>query len=240
MAKTRAIFFDLDDTLVWLDTAEAVPREIAAWETIAADVGFDANVLHQAHRAVVPEVWHAADERILNHRQRVDGMDVMLETYHATLRSLGINDTVLARRVFDAYWSSRAGIIKPFDETRHVLESLHGHYRLAVITNGPAMSQLDKLEINGLNRFFDVVIASGNVGYAKPDAEVFRIALSKLDAKPSTAWHVGDNPVSDVLGARNAGLTAVWLNRHGLTQKPEHAKPHHEIASLHELRELLR
>src|SRR4051794_32296509 len=91
----------------------------------------------------------------------------------------------------------------------------------------------------GLERYFDVVIVSGEAGVAKPDRRVFELALRKLGGEPSTAWYVGDNIVNDVGGAQSAGWTAVWVNRLGRTRLPEHAEPHHEITSLTELLTIL-
>ncbi len=65
----------------------------------------------------------------------------------------------------------------------------------------------------GIEQMFDVVVISGEVGVAKPDASVFAFALHKLGVEKENAWHVGDSLRTDVAGALGAGLTAVWLNR---------------------------
>ncbi len=49
----------------------------------------------------------------------------------------------------------------------------------------------------------------------KPDKRIFEIALGRLRTKPGQAIVVGDSWKLDVLGARNAGLPAVWFNRYG-------------------------
>ncbi len=55
-----------------------------------------------------------------------------------------------------------------------------------------------------------------------------------LDVPADHAWHVGDNVLTDVAGARAAGLTAVWLNRDGATPPEGAEKPHLVVSSLTE------
>jgi HAD superfamily hydrolase (TIGR01549 family) len=76
--------------------------------------------------------------------------------------------------------------------------------RLVVISNGYAPYQEPVLEALGLLRYFDEVVTPDRVGYAKPDARIFQ-AAGHLDA------FVGDTLVHDMLGARRAGIDAVWV-----------------------------
>ena len=72
------------------------------------------------------------------------------------------------------------------------------------------------LSKKGLGHFFKVVVASTTFGEAKPSKKIFQHALSLAGAQPSEAWHVGDDPDADALGAVRAGLHAVLLDPHGL------------------------
>jgi putative hydrolase of the HAD superfamily len=45
----------------------------------------------------------------------------------------------------------------------------------------------------------------------KPDPEIFRRAAARLDAEPHECVMVGDNPNTDVLGAKRCGMRAVWV-----------------------------
>lgn len=76
--------------------------------------------------------------------------------------------------------------------------------RLVVISNGFAAYQEPVLEWLGLLGYFDEVVTPDRVGYAKPDRRIFE-AAGRLDA------FVGDTLVHDVLGARQAGVAAVWV-----------------------------
>jgi putative hydrolase of the HAD superfamily len=110
---------------------------------------------------------------------------------------------------------------------------------LALITNGASSIQRDKLRVLDIEDWFEAVVISAEVGFAKPDASVFGLALDKLGVAPKDAWHVGDSLWTDVAGAKAAGLTAVWLNRHGCLRGENDPEPDVEIRSLSDLMVLL-
>jgi putative hydrolase of the HAD superfamily len=83
---------------------------------------------------------------------------------------------------------------------------------LGIISNTgrtPGIMLRRLLEAHDLLRHFSVISYSDEVGYRKPDPEIFRQTLARTGATPSQAAHVGDNPVDDVAGARGAGMRAI-------------------------------
>ena len=105
--------------------------------------------------------------------------------------------------------------VEAFPETEEVLEYLKGRYRLAVISN--ASSELPRYAIKrlGLESYFEVIVLSRDIGIRKPSPEIFKFTLQKLRLSSSQAVHVGDSMEKDVLGAKKAGMKAVWINRSG-------------------------
>jgi putative hydrolase of the HAD superfamily len=86
------------------------------------------------------------------------------------------------------------------------IESLHGAgYRTVALTNGYSCYQAPVLRALGVSQLFDQLVAPDNVNLAKPDPGIFQ-AVQGLVA------HVGDTLYADVLGARLAGLTTIWLS----------------------------
>lgn len=84
---------------------------------------------------------------------------------------------------------------------------------LGVISNFD--SRLIKvLNLLELDQFFTSTTISSIAGFAKPEANIFQIALAKHDITCKAALHIGDNPVEDYEGAIKAGLRSFWLNRH--------------------------
>jgi putative hydrolase of the HAD superfamily len=104
--------------------------------------------------------------------------------------------------------------------------------RLGVITNGDGRQQRAKITALGLEDAFEVVICSGDAGFAKPDGRIFALAAARLGLSPDRCLFVGDRRDTDALGALAAGMSALWLNRKGAVAPDELVG---EIRSLHEL-----
>jgi putative hydrolase of the HAD superfamily len=86
--------------------------------------------------------------------------------------------------------------------------------RLVVVSNWDA-SLHERLAETGLAALVDGALASAEVGVAKPDPEIFALALALAGAPPADALHAGDSPDADVAGARAAGIRAVLVARGG-------------------------
>jgi YjjG family noncanonical pyrimidine nucleotidase len=117
-----------------------------------------------------------------------------------------------------------------------VLNYLIQHYRLAIITNGFEEIQHQKLKAGSLHTYFDHVITSQKAGHKKPSREIFECALQSNGIKNHDAVMIGDNLITDIGGAKNASIDAVFFNSEQIT----HAQSlDFEIKSLHELRTIL-
>lgn len=91
---------------------------------------------------------------------------------------------------------------------------------MALVTNG-TKSQRDKIGALGASGYFDTVLISEEVGIAKPDPVIFRQAMSRLNAAPDRSVFVGDSLERDMVGARNAGMMTVYVNRTGVPDMEE-------------------
>jgi putative hydrolase of the HAD superfamily len=120
--------------------------------------------------------------------------------------------------------------------TIDTLEYLADHYNLTIITNGFEEIQHMKLCAGKLQHYFDHVITSQKAGHRKPARQIFDYALKLNNIGSTEAIMIGDNPVTDIGGARNASIDAVLFN-------PEKMKydvvAHYEISALAELRSFL-
>jgi putative hydrolase of the HAD superfamily len=109
---------------------------------------------------------------------------------------------------------------------------------IAAVSNASGRHQRVKIAALGLAEYFDTVLIAGEVGAAKPDRMIFDTACSDLGVPLTETVHVGDRLHADAIGARDAGMRGVWLNRQG---PREGAMPAgiSTISSLDELPELL-
>jgi len=104
------------------------------------------------------------------------------------------------------------------DGAAEALMQLRRRYRLAVLTNAQESSAADvaaAMRRVGLDVYITTYITSRDIGVLKPDPAFFYAGLQALDVAADEAVMVGDSYAADVLGARRAGLHAVWYNPRG-------------------------
>lgn len=102
-----------------------------------------------------------------------------------------------------------------FPDVLPALDALAGRYRHGVLSNSSEANQDPKLRHLGLRDRFEVLVCAAELGVSKPDAAAFLAACAALGLPPAEVAYVGDQPEIDARGARDAGLTAVWLDRDG-------------------------
>ncbi len=136
----------------------------------------------------------------------------------------------------EAYRSAHADAVL-YPDALPVVGLLRGRYRLAVLSDADTDFLQPGIARHGL--VLDAVVTSEEVGAYKPHISLFREVCGRLGVTPSEAVYIGDIPWADVAGARNAGLRAVWINRHGVRWPEDIEPPEAQIRSLTELPGLL-
>jgi putative hydrolase of the HAD superfamily len=256
---TEAVIFDLDDTLL-VEVASADAAFLATCALADEKYGIDTEELHQTVRSKARELWHASPARgycvdigISSWEglwARFQGDDPNLETLRAwaptyrleswsrALAEHGVNDPSFAEQLADTFRKERRARHIVYADVTPTLEEVGQTHRLALLTNGAADLQREKIRESQLAPFFEVIVISGEVGVRKPEPEIFKLVLERLRAAPETAVMVGNSLGSDVAGAQRAGLKGVWLNRSG-KQRDDGVEPDAEIASLSGLKGIL-
>ena len=107
-------------------------------------------------------------------------------------------------------WESEWESLYP--DAKRCLERLAGKYRLGVIAN-QNIGTVQRLRAFGIDRYFDVVIASAEEGLAKPNPAIFRLALHRAGCLPSQAGMVGDRLDNDIAPANLLGMTTFRVMR---------------------------
>lgn len=100
-----------------------------------------------------------------------------------------------------------------FKESVPLLKELQKRgYKTGVITNGPSVLQGTKMKESGLIPYCDIVVISGDLPFAKPDAQIFNYTAEKLGVNVDECVYVGDHPVNDIQGALDSGMNAIRMN----------------------------
>lgn len=229
MDLPEAVMFDLDGTL--LDgRGHGTAVERACREVAAQQPGLTAERLAVANQHVWEEYWPGVE-----HEWTVGGLAgaaVSEEAWRRSLRSCGYGDERLVGVAVEAYARYEKETYRLFEDARHVLARLKDRVPLALVSNGAADTQREKVHVLGIEACFEAVALSGELGVAKPDEAIFQFALDELDVQANRTWHVGDSLETDVAGARAAGVAAVWLNRRSVVRQPGDPEPDEEIPAL--------
>lgn len=198
----KAISFDLDDTLydnrqVILDAEQQFVVKLS--ELLSKDVNIDE--------------WKQWKFRIFE-QDPILCEDVTLWRYEALtafLREQGKSAVEIEQiwqvaivHFFD--WRHKMAISA---QTYSVLQQLKCRYPLIAITNGNVTPERIGLD-------FDLTMKGGVHGRAKPHQALFHQTAQKLQIQPCEILHVGDNLVTDVQGAIQAGCQSVWINLSGV------------------------
>ncbi len=146
----------------------------------------------------------------------------------------GANDNAPAEelaRDYVLYKLAARHAVTLFDDVEPVLARLQQRHRLLLGTVSNGFADLDKI---GLARHFQTSIAAHSFGCAKPDPSIFQAACAALNVTPEETVYAGDDPLLDVVGAQQAGLRAVWINRFDRVL-PAGVSAQASCTSLHEL-----
>ena len=130
----------------------------------------------------------------------------------------GLAPTPPSLTFFDQLYSrfSAAEVWHIFPDVHPALKMLRSRgLKLAVLSNWDERLRplLHSLE---MDRYFEEIVISCEVGEAKPSAVIFSRTAEALRLRPGEILHVGDDPIADVGGARAAGFKTVFLDRAGL------------------------
>ncbi len=233
----KAVFFDLDNTL-HDDSAELFFAAVArTCEQLGDQTGIRPERLMEAylagnreHLLLAAGMW---DER------PVQWLDIDAETWARTLADCGDAGAGDPVAIANALFHERLRRVRPLPDALESLERLAGRYTLGLISNGQADMQRRKLAALGVESYFPVVLISAELGAGKPSVEIFAEAARRAGVALHEAAHVGDSLVTDIAGAKEAGMIAIWLNRKRQRSEPHDPQPDHVVASLREVALLL-
>ena len=139
----------------------------------------------------------------------------------------------------------KEGSVETLPNAHEVLEVLTHRYKLAIICNTNASGERIReiLKSADIERYFDLVLVSSEVGLRKPDERIFRVALENLALQPDEVVMVGNRISADILGGNRVGMKTVlikWNNRYRESVTCELDRPTYTIKSLRELVSIVR
>lgn len=216
LENVKWIFFDLDDTIWDFAANSEVSLELLySAEERLRELFATFEDFSRAYHALNSELWrryhHAEISRdfLLNERFR----GILADALASSGLKVDYDIKEYADRLNEQYLKTLGKQTAVVDGAREVLAELSKRYLIGVLSNGFREVQYDKLRNTGLDRYVQRTVLSDEIGIQKPDRRIFDFALDATGATATTVLMVGDNPETDVAGARSAGWRAIHFDR---------------------------
>lgn len=225
--KYKMIIFDADDTLFDFQKAEAYAFEKAL------------NEMGLAYKEEYLKVYIELNKKIWKEMEdgKITQEELKQERFRRFLDQVNLEGDTLKFSNSFLRNLSEAGFL--FDDSLDLVKQLSKSYRLVMITNGLTRVQKYRVREHPIAKYFEKVIISEEIGYKKPDSNIFEKGLSGLlPVNKSEILMVGDSLTSDIQGGINYGIDTCWFN---LSNKENDTliKPTYLIKKLKELLDIL-
>lgn len=200
-AKTKAVLWDLDDTLY---SRVAAARQVFPGMFRAhLYAGRDASFIEAAADYMMTQV----SRNSMVHEA----------AFQALIEKFPPDKPYVRADCLDYYYEHLPEFAVPYPEQLEVVKKLKAlGIKTAIVTNVASdrlYSQRNKIKALKLESLFDAVVLSGELGVHKPDRRIYDHAAKLLGVPNEACVFVGDDPASDISGALSAGMEAVWIDR---------------------------
>ncbi len=207
MKNITHVFFDLDHTLWDYDrNAQETLSEIHSNLELQEFVELEKFI--KSFYSINDELWTRFNSGLIQRE------DIQRTRFASLFEKLGIrNENHLEiSRYFVTFCSSKPHLMP---EAIDALEYLKRKYRLHIITNGFKDVQPQKLKSSGIEKYFEIVVTSDGSKSRKPSPGIFEYALKLVEGKKEECVMIGDNPKTDIHGARDFGFRTILFDPSG-------------------------
>jgi putative hydrolase of the HAD superfamily len=227
MRKYKHLFFDLDNTLFDFGASEKLVLH-DLYENQLVDSEFSSfEEFNEIYEGINERLW--IDYRA--HRVNKEG--VKYGRFRETLLQKNIEDESLARYMGDSFVKMCTENDTLVEGAKEVIATLYEKYDLHIVSNGFVEAQYRKLELTGLRTYFKGITLSEEIKTQKPNRQFFEHAFKMVNARKSESLVIGDSWESDIEGAINFGVDAIYFSYYG--EKPKKS----EIKTIFKLNELI-
>ena len=240
----KCVFFDFWNTLITFDGEEVVEkmRQERANK-------FKEELTHHGYNFSQKKVWETLESmysrctkiRDTTHKELGDQ-----EVTSLILKELGIESNEislkLAEELAEIYSNALLSMkLRLQTGASEVLEWLkENHFKTGILSNtSHGTTENILLEKFNIRQYFDSITFSCDVGVRKPATEIFNYALNSLSVRPDEAVHIGDTPEADILGAKQSGMKAIYLNTKNKPYPEELSQPDFTVQELAQIPNVL-
>ncbi len=201
----QGILFDMDNTLYPYDPAHQIAMK-AVRDKVSKTFSIQPDAFDQAFNEAKNQIKSRLNGTAASHSR--------LLYFQRMLEIIGLGSQILLALDFEqTYWRTFLSHAELFPHVKEFLDDLRlMGISTAIVTDLTAQIQFRKIVYFGLDRYFDHIVTSEEAGFDKPHSAPFQIALKKMNSKGNCFWMIGDHPLNDVKGARQA-ISAITLQK---------------------------
>ncbi len=220
--KYKYLLWDIDGTVLNFLAAEAYAIRFLFKKY---NIGECSDEMLKLYSKINVKYWQMLE------RNELTKPEILIGRFREFFSIIGV-DTEIAESFNADYQVTLGDHIEFVDNAKDILLSQKGKYTLVAVTNGTKIAQEKKLRLSGLDKIFDEIFISENVGAEKPNKEYFDYVFEKLGiTDKNEVLIIGDSLTSDIKGGFIAGIDTCWFN-------PEHKDNTLNIPISYEINEL--
>jgi putative hydrolase of the HAD superfamily len=215
--RLSVLLFDLGSTLIYFqgEPAEVFRLSLAAlFQSLrTAGVALDRDAFLRDFQSRLEEYYSERETEFIEYTTAF-----LLKTTLAEYSYPDLPETIL-RPALAAMYAVTQDYWQVDPDAIPTLEILRRQgYRLGLVSNAADDADVQALiDKAALRNYFEVILTSAAIGIRKPNPRIFQHALGPLGVQPAEAAMVGDKLGADILGAKNAGIFAIWVTRYADT-----------------------
>ncbi len=218
------ILFDADDTLFDFKKSArlALGHTLTDYKITATETHF------QVYETINHDAWMAFE------RQEITAVELRKIRFERFLDAIGEYRDPMEMNAHYLYLLSQTRFM--LEGAVDLVETLRSNnYRMGLITNGLREVQRPRITHAEMDKYFDVIIVSDEIGVSKPHEGFFKHSFEMMGyPEKSEVIVVGDSLNSDIQGGNNYGVDICWFNPKGASNLTEHL-PKFQIQRLEEL-----
>ena len=204
----KYLLWDIDNTLLSFDLAERASMT-KGFDKFGLNISDDKAL--EVYKNINDKYWKMLEKGEMTREEILTGrFEEFFDLYDIAYDEKLVND-------FNLFYQEELGKQVFFnDYAEEVLQKISKDYKQYAVTNGSKIAQTGKLKNSGLDKVFDGVFISEDLGVDKPYKEFFDIVFDQIGSDNRDDYIIiGDSLTSDIRGGNNAGIRTIWYNKDG-------------------------
>lgn len=226
--KFRYVLFDIDDTVLDFRAAEkhALKKTHEQFSLSCSDA--DCDLYHKINS----DLWKEFEKGLIS------TSDIFVKRFEKYFSARELKfDAKEFRAQYEKNLALQGDV--PDDGVEETLAFANDVARVFAVTNGLAKSQKSRLQISGLDKYFEKIYVSETIGYRKPDRKFFEyIERDNIGFRPCDALVVGDSLTADIPAA-NYGYHTALVDRDGKNTDAFPCVPEYIVTDFRQIKNIL-